>query len=59
MVQNKAINDDDIVSVLDCVDENVLEVKRSDSDNKIGGNQESYHKSGISDSEQRDRKWLL
>jgi hypothetical protein len=30
VAQNKATSDDDIVSVLDCVDENLLEIESSD-----------------------------
>jgi hypothetical protein len=41
------------VSVLDCVDEYLSEAD-SDSDNEIDGNQEYYHYSGTSDSEQSD-----
>jgi hypothetical protein len=52
MVQNKVTNDDDIVTIFDCVDDNFSEVESSDSDNEIGDNQESDHKSGTSDSEQ-------
>jgi hypothetical protein len=44
MVQNKMINYENIVSVLDCVDENLSEVESSDSDNEISKNQESGHK---------------
>jgi hypothetical protein len=36
MLQNKMINDDDIVSVLDCVDENLSEVESNNSDDEIG-----------------------
>jgi hypothetical protein len=50
MAQNKVINDD-IVSILDCVDENISEVECGDSDDEIGDNQESDHKV-TSDSEQ-------
>jgi hypothetical protein len=35
MVQNKVISVDDIVSILDCVDENLSEVKSSDCGNEI------------------------
>jgi hypothetical protein len=45
-VQNEATGEDDIVSVLACVDENLSEVESSDSDNEIGDNQESDHKRG-------------
>jgi hypothetical protein len=45
MAQNKATTDDDILSVLNCVDENLSEVESSDNDNEIGDNQESDHKS--------------
>jgi hypothetical protein len=59
MTQNKATSDDDIVSILECVDENL---ESSDSDNETGDNQESDYKGGISNSEQSDRKaapsWL-
>lgn len=41
------------MSVLDCVDEYLSEAD-SDSDNEIDGNQEYYHYSGTSDSEQSD-----
>jgi hypothetical protein len=33
MAQNKATSDDDIASILDCVDENLSGVKSSDNDN--------------------------
>lgn len=45
MTQNKATSDDDIVSVLHCVDESLSGVESSDSDNEIRGNQELNHKS--------------
>jgi hypothetical protein len=45
MTQNKATSDDDIVSVLHCVDESLSGVESSDSDNEICGNQELNHKS--------------
>jgi hypothetical protein len=54
-MQNKVISDD-IVSVLDCVDDNISEVESSESDNEIGDNQECDYRSGISDSEQSDRQ---
>jgi hypothetical protein len=41
------------VSILDCVDENLLEVQSSDGDNEIF-NRESDSRSGISESEQSD-----
>jgi hypothetical protein len=53
LAQNK-VTSDDIVSVLDCVDENLSEVESGDSDSKIGDNQESDGKSGTSGSEQND-----
>jgi hypothetical protein len=40
-----------IVSLLDCVDENLSEAESSDSDNK-----ESDHKTGTADSEQSNRE---
>jgi hypothetical protein len=43
MVQNKVTSDDDIVSILDCRDENLSEVESDDSDNEIGNNKESNH----------------
>jgi hypothetical protein len=43
MVQSKVINDDDIVSVLYYVDENISEVE---CDNEIHDNQDSELKSG-------------
>jgi hypothetical protein len=46
-VQNNATRDDDIVSIFDCLDENLLEVKYSD-------NQDSYYRSGTSGSEKSD-----
>jgi hypothetical protein len=52
VAQNKATSDDNIVSVLDFVDENLSEVKSSDSN--IGDNHELDDKSGASDSEQSD-----
>jgi hypothetical protein len=42
-VQNKASSDDDIVSILDCMVENLSEIESSDSNND---NQKSDHKSG-------------
>jgi hypothetical protein len=36
LLQNKVINDNNIVSILDCVDENLSEVEYSDSNNEIG-----------------------
>jgi hypothetical protein len=36
VVQKKECSDDDIVSFLDCVYENISEVESSDSDNDIG-----------------------
>jgi hypothetical protein len=53
MAQNK-MTSDDIVAVLGCVDENLSEVEASDSDNKIGCNQESDCESGTLDSEHND-----
>jgi hypothetical protein len=53
MVQN------DILSVLDCVDENLSEVESSGSDNEIADNQESNCKSGTSDSKQSNRQVVL
>jgi hypothetical protein len=44
MAQNRIFNDDDIVPVLDCVDENLPEVESTDSNNEIGDNQVSDHK---------------
>jgi hypothetical protein len=55
MVQDK-VTDDDIVSILDCVDENLSEVEPSDSDDEICDNQESDHRRGLSDSEQSHRQ---
>jgi hypothetical protein len=46
MAQNKVTNDDNIVSVLDCVDENLSEVESSNSHNEICNNQEYDHESG-------------
>jgi hypothetical protein len=54
MVQNKMTSDDNIMSILDCVDENLSEVESSDNDNETGDNQESDRKSGTTDSEQSD-----
>jgi hypothetical protein len=45
MAQNKVTSDDDIVSILDCMDENLSEVDSSDSDNEIGDNKKSDRKS--------------
>jgi hypothetical protein len=56
MVQNKVTSDDDIVSILDCVHENLPDVECGDSHNEIGDNQESDCKSGTSDSEQTDEQ---
>jgi hypothetical protein len=56
MIQNKAISVDDIVTILDCVDENLSEVKSSDCDNEIDDNHECDCKSGTSVSEQHDRQ---
>jgi hypothetical protein len=53
MAQNK-VTSDDIVSLLDCVDENLSEAESSDRNNEIGDNQESDCKSCTSDSEQSD-----
>jgi hypothetical protein len=47
MVQNKAINDDNIASLLNSVNENLSKVEPSDSDNETGDNQEYDHKSDI------------
>jgi hypothetical protein len=46
MTHNKVTSDYNIVSILECVDENPLEVESSDSDNEIGHNQESDSRSG-------------
>jgi hypothetical protein len=46
------VTSDDVMSVLDCVDENLSEVHSSDSDNEIDAYQESVHKSITSDNEQ-------
>jgi hypothetical protein len=54
MAQNKVTSDDNIVSVLDCVNENLSAVESNHSDNEIGDNQGSDCKSGTSDSEQSD-----
>jgi hypothetical protein len=55
-VQNKTISVDDILSILDCVDENLSEVKSSDCGNEIDDNHECDCKNGTSDSEQHDRQ---
>jgi hypothetical protein len=54
MMQYIATSDDNIVSILDCVDENLSEVESSYSGNEIGDNKKSDHKSGTSDSENGD-----
>jgi hypothetical protein len=36
MVQNKLINDDDIASILDCVDKNISHVESGKDDDKCG-----------------------
>jgi hypothetical protein len=38
VAHNKAISNDDIVSVQNCVDEKLSETESSDSDNEIGDN---------------------
>jgi hypothetical protein len=45
-----------ILSVLDCVDENLSEVESSGSDNEIDVNQETARKSGTSDGEECNGK---
>jgi hypothetical protein len=40
MAQNKVINDDNIMSAMECVDKNFSEIESSDSDNEIDDNQE-------------------
>jgi hypothetical protein len=49
LVEKKAISDDNIVSILDCVDENNSESKSRESDSEIGDNQESECKRDTSD----------
>jgi hypothetical protein len=56
MALNKVTNDDSTVSVLNCVDENISEVESNNSDNETCDNQESHHRSSISDSEQNGGK---
>jgi hypothetical protein len=51
MAQNEMTSDDDSVSVLDSVKEDLSEIESGDSDNEIGDNQVSDHVSGTSDSE--------
>jgi hypothetical protein len=51
--RNKATSDDNIVSILECVEENLSEVEFSDSDNEIGDDEESDCKCR-SDNEQSD-----
>jgi hypothetical protein len=48
VVQSKVSSDDDILSILDYMDENLSEVESSDSDNETSDNQESEHKNGTS-----------
>jgi hypothetical protein len=48
MAQNKTTPDVSIVSAMHRVDENLSETESSDSDNKIGANQESVCKCGVS-----------
>jgi hypothetical protein len=52
IVQNEATSDDDTVSILDCVGENLSEVESSNSNNEICDNQKPHCKSDASDSEQ-------
>jgi hypothetical protein len=55
MVRNKVTSADNIVSIFDCIDENLSETESNDS-NETGDNQESDHKGGTSDSEQSNRQ---
>lgn len=51
MAQNKATSNDNLVSILDCLNESLSEVESCNSDNETDSNQESECKIGISDSE--------
>jgi hypothetical protein len=54
--QNNESGDNDSVSALDSVDENVSEVCSSDSDNEIDDNRELYRRNGTSYSEETGGK---
>lgn len=51
-MSNKVISGNNILSVFDCVDENLPEVESNGSDNDICDSQECVNENGISGSEQ-------